>query len=145
LAGVAGLFTSAVLRLGGRGVATITDGLAPAHWAVLVALTAVMVYGEGIKALQRRWVPRLIERARALRTERFWLQLLAPLYGLSLIGAPPARLARAWLGTSAIVTAVIVVRGLPEPWRGIIDFAVASALAWGLISLLVRAPGALRG
>lgn len=145
LAGVAGLFASAVVRLGGRGIETIVDGLAPVQWAALALLTLIMVYGEGVVALQRRWVPRLIERARALRDERFGLQLLAPLYGLSLVGAPVPRLIRAWLGTAAIVTAILVVRSLPDPWRGIVDFAVAAALCWGLVSIAYRAPHAFRG
>lgn len=144
LAGVAALFASAVIRLGGRGLATIVDGLAPVQWVALAVLTLVMVYGEGVVALQRRWVPRLIERASALRDEQFGLQLVAPLYGLSLVGAPAPRLIRAWLGTAAIVTAVVVVRSLPDPWRGIVDFAVAAALGWGLISIAWRAPHAFR-
>ncbi len=144
LAGVAGLFASAVIRLGGRGIETIVGGLAPVQWVALAVLTLVMVYGEGVVALQRRWVPRLIERARALRGERFGLQLLAPLYGLSLVGAPLPRLARAWLGTAAIVTAILIVRSLPDPWRGIVDFSVAAALGWGLISIALRAPRAFR-
>lgn len=144
LAGVAALFGSAVFRLGGRGIETIVHGLAPLQWVALTVLTFVMVYGEGVVALQRRWVPKLIERARALRDERFGLQLLAPLYGLSLVGAPAPRLIRAWLGTTAIVTAILIVRSLPDPWRGIIDFSVAAALGWGLVSIARRAPHAFR-
>lgn len=144
LAGVAALFGSAVFRLGGRGIETIVGGLAPVQWVALTVLTFVMVYGEGVVALQRRWVPKLIERARALRDERFGLQLLAPLYGLSLVGAPAPRLIRAWLGTGAIVTAILIVRSLPDPWRGIVDFAVAAALGWGLVSIARRAPHAFR-
>lgn len=145
LVGVSGLFGAAVFRLGRRGVDTIVGGLTPTYWGVLLALTCVMVYGEGILALQRRWVPKLIERARAVRGEPLWLQMLGPLYGLSLVGAPPKRVLRAWLGTSAIVAAVLIVRSLPEPWRGIVDFAVASALGWGLLMIVVNAPRAFRG
>jgi hypothetical protein len=144
LAGVAALFASAVIRLGGRGIETIVDGLAPIQWAALAVLTFIMVYGEGVVALQGRWVPRLIERARTVRDERFGLQLLAPLYGMSLVGAPASRLLRAWLGTAAIVAAILVVRSLPDPWRGIVDFSVAAALGWGLLSIAVLAPDAFR-
>ncbi|MDZ7779050.1 MAG: hypothetical protein U5R14_03810 [Gemmatimonadota bacterium] len=145
LVGVSGLFAFAVLRLGGRGVRTILEGLAPGQWLVLLVLTFAFVYGEGVMSLQRRWVPRLIERARSLRDERRALQVLAPLYGLSLVGAPAKRLLRAWLGTFAIITAVLTVRTFPDPWRGIVDFAVAGALVWGLLSIAWRAPGAFRG
>jgi uncharacterized Ntn-hydrolase superfamily protein len=53
LIGVGALFTSAVTRLGSRGVSTLSEGLAPGQWVVLVLLTSVMVYGEGVLALQR--------------------------------------------------------------------------------------------
>jgi hypothetical protein len=78
LLGVAALFSSAVWRLGGRGVATLQDGLAPGHWLLLISLTIVMVYGEGVLALQRRWVPRLLRRASAIRSESLILKLLGP-------------------------------------------------------------------
>lgn len=145
LVGVAGLFTSAVVRLGGRGVDTILGGLQPLEWVTLTALTFVMVYGEGVLTFQRRWVPKLIDRARSIRREGPVLKLLAPLYGLSLVGAPGKRVLRAWLGTTAIVVAVLLVRALPDPWRGLVDFAVAAALGWGLLCIARRAPEAFRG
>ncbi|MFW6084942.1 MAG: hypothetical protein ACODAA_07000, partial [Gemmatimonadota bacterium] len=132
VSGVAALFAWAVIRLGWYGVVTIREGLDPVHWLALGGLTVAFVYGEGYRALERRWVPHLYRRARALRTESSAaVRLLAPLHGLSLIAASRRHLLRAWLGTLAIVGAVFVVRALPTPWRGIIDFAVAAALLWG--------------
>lgn len=142
LFGVSALFASAVYRLGGRGVHTIFGGLGALQWTALVVLTGVFVYGEGVMALQRKWVPKLIDRARAIRSEPALLQLLGPLYGMALVGGPLKRALRAWLGTLAIVTAIVIVRNFPEPWRGIVDFAVASALAWGLVSIVRSAPKA---
>lgn len=142
--GVAALFATAVVRLGWQGVSTIRDGLGGLEWAVLVALTVAFVYVEGYRALDRRWVPDLFRRARQLRSEpRALVRWLAPLHGLSLIAAAPRRLLRAWLGTSAIVAAVLVVRSFPAPWRGIVDFAVAAALAWGLVAIFRRLPSGL--
>jgi hypothetical protein len=139
VAGVSALFASASYRLGERGIAVIRDGLGGWEWVALACLTGLFVYGEGFLALDRKWVPGLMRRARELRTERrLVLRLLAPLYGLSLIGAPPAKLVPSWLGTGAIVGAILLVRALPDPWRGIIDFAVAAALAWGLVAILRR-------
>ena len=144
LLGVAGLFTSAVMRLGSRGLATVRAGLSPGQWILLVSFTFVMVYGEGVLALQRKWVPRLLRRARALRHEPLGLQLLGPLYGLSLVGGTRKELLRGWLGTLAIVTAIVIVRSMPEPWRGIVDVSVASALAWGLLSIALGSPEVFR-
>lgn len=141
--GVSALFATATYRLGERGVAVIRDGLGGWEWMALAGLTLVFVYGEGFLALDRKWVPGLMRRARELKDERsVVLRLLAPLYGLSLIGAPPAKLLPSWLGTLAIVGAVLVIRVLPEPWRGIVDFAVAAALGWGLVAILRRLPAA---
>ncbi len=144
LLGVAVLFSSAVWRLGGRGVATLQDGLSPGHWLLVVLLTIVMVYGEGVVALQRRWVPRLIRRAWAIRSESLIFKLLGPFYGLYLVGAPAKQLLRGWLGTAAIVTAILIVRSFADPWRGIVDFAVAAALTWGLFSIVAGSPAAFR-
>jgi hypothetical protein len=139
--GVSSLFAFAAYRLADRGIAVIRDGLDGGEWIALVGLTVVFVYGEGFLALDRKWVPGLMRRARALGDQPSpLLRLLAPLYGLRLIGARPAVLLPSWLGTAAIVGAVLVVRALPDPWRGIIDFAVAAALAWGLVAILRRLP-----
>ncbi len=145
LIGVAALFASAIYRLGTRGVATIQAGLGWGEWSVLVLLTVAFVYGEGFRALDRRWVPKLIERALLLRDDqRLFVRLLAPLYGLSLVGTGRDDLIRGWLLTAAILGAVLIVRTLPDPWRGIVDFAVAAALAWGLVAILRRIPEAVR-
>lgn len=135
IGGVLLLFASAALRLGVHGIATMRSGLAAGEWLALASLTLVFVYGEGVRALQRRYVPHVLRRvARLARERRLW-RVLAPLYALSLVGGPRRTVLKAWAGTGAIVLAVIVVRSFPEPWRGIIDFAVAAALAWGAIAL----------
>ena len=145
VAGVVFLFGEAAWRLGMRGVATIRGGLGTVEWMALVLLTAVFVYGEGYRALQRKWVPYVLARVARLRTERFlpW-RIGAPLYVMSLIGPTWRTVLRAWAGVAAIVTAVLIVSRFPDPWRGIVDIAVASALVWGALALLYRAAGMLR-
>jgi hypothetical protein len=63
---------------------------------------------------------------------------------MSLIGAGKNDFIRGWLLTTGIVGAVLIVRTLPDPWRGIVDFAVGAALAWGLVAILRRFPEAVR-
>lgn len=144
LLGVAAIFAWAVYRLGLRGLEAIHGGLDPMEWTALIVLTVGFVYGEGVRALDRRWIPGLVQRAGRLRRESRILQLLGPLYGLSLVGRDRMELLKGWLGTLGIVTAVLVIRAFPSPWRGIVDFAVAGALAWGLVAILRRVPTALR-
>jgi hypothetical protein len=145
LAGVALIFAVSIARLGARGVATVGAGLGPFEWAALVALTVTFVYTEGVRALQKRWGPHMVRRTAQLAAEpRAWVRLLAPLHALSLIHAPPPELARAWTGLFAITAAILLVRALPEPWRGIIDLAVSIALTWGTVAIAVLTVRALR-
>ncbi|MDH3270127.1 MAG: hypothetical protein OEN56_02270 [Gemmatimonadota bacterium] len=139
------ILASAVWRLGHRGIVTIQAGLSPFEWFGLVAVTTAFVYGEGVRALGRRWVPDVIDRARRLRSDPSRLMRLSgPLYGLRLVGRDRVALFWGWFTTVAIVVAVFVVRALPEPWRGIVDFAVAGALMWALIVIVRRFPEAIR-
>lgn len=145
LTGVGLLFGWAIVRLGRRGLVMLAGGgLGLGQMAAATGLVLLFLIGEGWAALQRRWVPRVIRRAAELDEDAALpYRLLAPLYGMSLVGAAPSHMARAWAGTAAVVGAVLLVRLLPEPWRGIVDLAVAGALTWGLAALVVQAPGAL--
>jgi len=139
LVGVALILSFAVFRLLSRGLDTVRAGLTPLEWTGLLVLSALFLYGEGVMALQRKWVPRLFERSRQLRSEGNPLLLaLAPLFGMGLIGRSMKTVVRTWLGTAAIVLAVIMVRQFPDPWRGITSFAVSLALAWAVLSIALR-------
>lgn len=139
LIGVSTLFAWAVYRLGSRGIETVQGGLRAGEWVVLGVLVVAFGIGEGFVALERRWVPQLVERARRLRHDRrLVMRVLAPFYGMALIGTRPEELLRGRLGTGAIVCAILLVRTFPEPWRGIVDLSVAVALAWGLVAILRR-------
>lgn len=140
LLGVTFLFGSAVYRLGTRGMITFLGGLDAFHLAALAALVVVFVYAEGVRAIQNRYAPYLLGRVSDVSREP-WIvyRLLAPLYAMSLVGAAPANMARAWAGVSAVVVAILVLRVAPAPWRGIVDLAVATALAWGLAAILFKA------
>lgn len=140
LTGVAAILGWAAFRLGRRGVDVVLAGLSPLEWVALLALVAVFVYGEGVRALQRGWLPRVADRAARLARDGSWaLRAVAPLHAFGLVGTPRRVAARAWLGVAAVVVAVLVVRALPEPWRGIVDLAVALALAWGAVVALALA------
>ena len=143
--GIALTFVEAIARLGLRGWRAVEGGLSGPQWLALVGMTLALGYFEGHRALQRRFAPDVVARALELAgqpiTARSWL---APLHATSLLGSDRAALARAWLAVAAIAGAVAIVRALPDPWRAIIDLAVASALAWGLVALLVKFAEATR-
>ena len=143
MTGVVAVFIEAIVQLGRRGIATMRAGLEPIEWIVLAVLLIAFVYGEGVRALARRWVPGVLARTRELGpASRAIDRVLAPLYVMSLTGAPARVLARAWIGVALIVAAVLIVRALPEPWRGIVDLSVATALLVGLVAIVrgVRRP-----
>lgn len=135
---IACTFVEAILRLGSRALSTVQAGLSPGEWFALIAIVVGFVYLEGHRALRRKFAPLVVSRALEMGCQRTgtYAALSAPLYSLSLIGAPPRALLRAWLGVGLIVIAVLVVRALPSPWRGLIDAGVAAALAWGLGALI---------
>jgi hypothetical protein len=144
VAGVALLFVDAIYRLGLRAIDTVAARLSARDWFLLLLLSAAFVYGEGYRALQLRFAPRVIERAFAIDRRRSHHVLLAPLVVLSLLGAPPRALFRGYLAVLLIAFAALSVSALPSPWRGIIDGAVALALSWGLVALLLQFRWALR-
>jgi len=140
LTGVALLLGTAVLRLGGRGLATLQAGLDPAQWLILAGLSAGFVYMEGFRAFQQRWVPRVVGRLEALRSDRrAWYRALAPLHAMGFISHSRRTVMWSWVGTGLIVLAILVVSRFPEPWRGIVDIAVAAALLYGTLALFIAA------
>jgi hypothetical protein len=90
-------------------------------------------------------VPWVLARTERLRgtVPRAYL-VLAPLYAIGVIGPPGRSLLRAWTGVVAISAAVVIVSRFPDPWRGIVDLAVASALLWGVIVLIYNGARTVR-
>lgn len=111
-----------------------------------VSFLAFILYTEGYRGFQKRFSPRTVARAVHLAHHpRPVYVLLAPLYCMALIGAPPRRLLASWLLIAGIVVIVLLVRLLPPLYRALVDVGVASALVWGLVSMVVYSVLALRG
>jgi hypothetical protein len=47
--------------------------------------------------------------------------------------------------TTMIIVLIILVRHLPQPWRGIVDAGVLLGLGWGLVSVWIFSFKALVG
>ena len=134
--GVAVPLVEAVYRLGARTMAAIRSGLTATQWGLFALTVLLFAYAEGYRALQQRFAPRVVSRALALRhTDNVLWRILAPLYAMSLVGADRRHLARAWASVGLIVAAILVMREIPQPWRGMVDGGVAVALTWGLLAL----------
>lgn len=138
--GVGFTFAEAIIRLSYVCYRNIEHGLSRGEWLVFAVLVMSFGYWEGERALRRRFAPAVVARAFELESTsaRRWMILLAPLYAMSLVGASRAALLRSWAAVAGIGAAVIVVRLLPAPLRGLVDGAVAVALSLGLFGLLTR-------
>lgn len=138
MSGVLLLLGSAVYRLTPLAIDAFSYDWSWRHWSSLALMTFFMAYAEGYRAFQQGFSPRVAARARYLRDHpNFVHALLAPLFCMAYFHAPRRRRITSISVTAGIVILVVLVRLLPQPWRGIIDGSVVVGLAWGLVSLLI--------
>jgi hypothetical protein len=138
LLGVSLLLGSAVYRLAPLAMDALTHDLRWYHWLFLAFVLLFMAYAEGYRAFQQGFSPRVAARARYLTNHRNTLHaLLAPLFCMGYFHAPKRRRVTSISVTLGIIILIILVRLLPQPWRGIVDAGVVVGLAWGLLSLVV--------
>jgi hypothetical protein len=136
--GVILLFSQAMYRLGGRAVEAITMQLTTQQLVVLVGWTIFNAYAEGYRAFQKRFSPRVVVRAHYLAANPTPLHVaLAPFYCMGLIHSARKEKVIAWTTTVMILCFILLLRHVPQPWRGIVDAGVVAALAWGAVTILV--------
>lgn len=147
IGGVIGLLGNAVLRLWPLASAPLRDGsLTPALWAGYLLWIAFMAYTEGYRGFHRAFAPRVVVRGLWLaRSPRPHLVVLAPIVCMGLIHATRKRMIVSWTILLGVVGLVLAVRGLPQPWRGIIDGGVVVGLALGTASILYHLARAFAG
>lgn len=146
LVGVVALLSQALLRLGPLAWEAIDGGLSTVQWVALAVWVVLNAHAEGYRGFHRRFSPRVVVRALHLRTHPTPMRAaFAPLFCMSLFGASPRGMKVARILVVAIVTVVIAVRMLDQPWRGIIDAGVVVGLGLGLLSMLGFLFGALMG
>jgi len=144
--GVLLLLGQAIWRLTPIALDAIHGGLTAGQIALCGAWIVVNGYAEGYRAFQLRFSPRVVARAVHLaRHPRPLHVALAPLFCMSFFHATPRGRAVAWGVTLGVVGAVVLIRYLPQPWRGILDAGVVVALAWGALTLVAQTLRALQG
>ena len=138
LLGLSSLLLSAVYRLSLRAFEALATPLDWYHWLSLVVCLLLMAYSEGYRGFQQGFSPRAAVRVRYLCDHASWLEtVLAPLFVLSYFHAQRRRQIISLVLTLLIVCLVLVVRLIPQPWRGIIDLGVVVGLTWGVLSFAV--------
>ncbi len=144
--GVLLLLFNAVFRLSDLAVAPIRQGLSPAGWGIYLSLVFFLAYTEGYRAFQLGFSPRVVARAVHLaRRPVWWHALLAPAYCMGFFHATRKRKLVAWGLTAGVIGLIVLVRALPDFWRGSVDAGVVVALTWGMAVIVVHAARAAMG
>lgn len=137
LTGILALLLSAILRLWPLVEEAFSYPLAWYHRVALLVIALGMAYFEGYKGFQMAFSPRTAARARyLLHNPRPLHILLAPLFCMGYFYATKRRKVTSISLTLGIISLIILVHFVPQPWRGIIDLGVVVGLAWGIVSLL---------
>lgn len=146
IGGVIGILGFAMYRLSHYALEINPAELSPLHWLALVVSVVFMAYSEGYKGFYQKFSPRVVRRASFLGSRsKFHVLLLAPLFCMGYFHATRARLIATYALTLMIVGFIILVRYLPQPWRGIVDVGVVVGLGIGIGSICYFVSRELRG
>jgi hypothetical protein len=147
LVGVSMLLGQALWRLTPLALDPIRQGvLSPLQVLVYVLWVLFNAYAEGYRAFHLAWAPRVVTRAWLVAEQGRPLHvLLAPLVAMGLLHATRRRLLISWGLTICIIGLVVMLRQVPQPYRGIVDGGVVVGLSLGLLSLGVHFARSLRG
>ena len=143
--GVAGVLAWAIVRLAAIALGALEQPLSWYHWAAIGAFIPFMAWSEGLRGFQRRFSPRVAERAMLIRTAPTAARVIfAPLFAAGFFGGSRREQIGACAGTVAIVVLVVIVHRLDQPWRGILDAGVVTGLTWGVVATLALSARAWR-
>lgn len=136
--GVVVMLMYAVLRMSVHAFAALEYDLSVFQLSVLLINCAFMAYSEGYKGFHLSFSPRFAARAKYIyRKGDVWQMLMSPLFCFGYFGTTRAKQVIAFILTGALVTLVVFMRYMPQPWRGILDAGVVVGLSLGIISLIV--------
>ena len=144
--GFIAILGSAIYRLAPVALQPLQAGLSVGQWLLLVGWVIFMLYSEAYKGFHLQASPRIVARALQLPAlDNKVLVAFAPLYCMGLFYASRKRLIISWMLVFAIVSLVVAVRMLEQPWRGIIDAGVVVGLISGSLSTLMFLARAVAG
>ena len=127
----------AIYRLAPMAFALQDASMGLIHWPLLLFSVTYMAYAEGYKGFHLGFAPRVVKRGLYLRENPRWVHIVfAPLFCMGYIHATKRRQISSLGLTGLIVCFVILVRLLPQPWRGILDAGVVTGLTIGCFSIM---------
>ncbi len=107
------------------------------HWGLILLNVLFMGYSEGYRGFQQGFAPRVAARARYLSQHQTLITMVfAPLFCMSFFHTTRKRLIVSYTLTSGIIILILMIRTVPQPWRGIIDSGVVIGLFWGMLAIL---------
>lgn len=144
--GVLTLLGSAIARLLPLALEPLNAEMAWPTIAAYVASVVLMAYAEGWRGFHQKFSPRVVARAAWLgdHPKAVWLAL-APAFCTGLVGASRKRMIVAWILPMAIIVLVLIVRNVPQPWRGAVDAGVVVGLGIGCASIAYHGVRTLLG
>jgi hypothetical protein len=136
--GVLALLGQALYRLTPLAIEPVEAGMLDGpKWALYIGWTIFNAYAEGYRGFQKSFSPRVVARAVHLARHPKPINVLfAPVYCMTLFDASRRRLIVARILVVSIMILVIIVKALPQPWRGIVDAGVVIGLAWGVLVIV---------
>lgn len=145
--GVTALLLQAQVRLFAIAWEALSSGtMSNAQLALCLFWVLINSYLEGYRGFHLKFVPRVIARAHHLAmTPGTYPAILGPIFAMAYVHASKRAKYAAWGITCAVLIAIVIVRRLPQPWRGLIDAGVVVGLSLGTLSLLVQALRRLLG
>ena len=144
--GVVAFIGFAVYRLAPRAWEALQSPLTTLQWVVLVVFALFMLVAEGYRGFQKKFSPRTAARVRYLKDHPSPARvILAPLFCMGYFHATRKTKIVSICLTLGIVLLVVLVRFVPNPWRGIIDFGVVLGLSYGIASFAAFTAKAFSG
>lgn len=120
--------------------------LTPLQIGAALGWMGFMAYFEGYRGFQKAFAPRVVARTQYLARNPTGLALLlAPMFAMGLIRATKKRLLVSWWLLIGVTFLVLMVRLLPQPWRGLIDAGVVLGLSWGCLAIVAWCVATWRG
>lgn len=137
IGGVLAMLMFAVYRLTPIALDLTNINLDGWHWLALLFSIVYMAYAEGYQGFHKGFAPRVVVRATYLRNNpRILHVLLAPFFCMGFLHATRRRLLLSYSLTTMIIGLVIIMKMLPQPWRGIVDAGVVTGLFLGVCSIV---------